>query len=76
MWSYHFGDDASNSENSKAQRVQNALKLVFAKFAEFQSARQVHIWLRDEGIELPVKSRNGEARGIQSRHLPRQPRAG
>jgi excisionase family DNA binding protein len=40
------------------------LKLVFTKFAEFQSARQVHIWLRDEGIELPVKSRNGEARGI------------
>jgi Recombinase len=27
-------------------------------------ARQVHIWLRDEGIELPVKSRDGEARGI------------
>src|SRR5271166_2160898 len=25
---------------------------------------QVHIWLRDEGIELPVKSRDGEAYGI------------
>jgi DNA invertase Pin-like site-specific DNA recombinase len=46
------------------RRVQEALQLVFAKFAEFQSARQVHIWLRDEGIELPVKSRDGEARGI------------
>src|SRR5215467_6947965 len=46
------------------QRVQEALKLVFSKFAEFQSARQVHIWLRDEGIELPVKSRNTEERGI------------
>jgi DNA invertase Pin-like site-specific DNA recombinase len=51
-------------EKNPNQRVQNALKLVFAKFAEFQSARQVHIWLRDEGIELPVKSRNGEARGV------------
>ncbi len=51
-------------EKNPDHRVQNALKLVFAKFAEFQSARQVHIWLRDEGIELPVKSRNGEARGI------------
>jgi DNA invertase Pin-like site-specific DNA recombinase len=51
-------------EKNPDQRAQNALKLVFAKFAEFQSARQVHIWLRDEGIELPVKSRNGEARGI------------
>src|SRR6266705_87094 len=51
-------------EKNPDQRVQNALNLVFAKFAEFQSARQVHIWLRDEGIELPVKSRNGEAHGI------------
>ena len=25
------------------QRVQSALKLVFAKFAEFQSVRQVHL---------------------------------
>ena len=38
--------------------------LVFSKFAEFQSARQVHVWLRDEGIVLPVKSRNTEERGI------------
>ena len=51
-------------EKNPGQRVQDALKLVFSKFAEFQSARQVHIWLRDEGIELPVKSRNAEARGI------------
>ncbi len=46
------------------QRTREALQLVFSKFAEFQSVRQVHIWLRDEGIELPVKSRDGEARGI------------
>jgi DNA invertase Pin-like site-specific DNA recombinase len=51
-------------EKNPDRRVQDALQLVFSKFAEFQSARQVHIWLRDEGIELPVKSRNGEARGI------------
>lgn len=37
-------------------RVQDALKLVFSKFSEFRSVRQVHIWLRDEGIALPVKS--------------------
>src|SRR5438094_8570602 len=43
-------------EKDPGRRVQDALQLVFAKFAEFQSARQVHIWLRDEGIELPVKS--------------------
>ena len=51
-------------EKNPDQRVRDALQLVFAKFAEFQSARQVHIWLRDEGIELPVKSRAGEARGV------------
>lgn len=51
-------------EKNPDQRVQDALQLVFSKFAEFQSARQVHIWLRDEGIELPVKSRGGEARGV------------
>src|SRR6202140_4886960 len=45
------------------QRVRDALQIVFSRFAEFQSARQVHIWLRDEGIELPVKSRHGEAHG-------------
>lgn len=46
------------------RRVQEAIGLVFEKFAEFKSVRQVHIWLREEGIELPVKSRNGEAQGV------------
>ncbi len=48
-------------EKDPNRRDQEALNLVFAKFAEFQSARQVGIWLRDEGIELPVKARNPEA---------------
>src|SRR4249919_2859964 len=51
-------------EKNPDQRVREALQLVFSKFAEFQSARQVHIWLRDEGIERAVKSRDGEAYGI------------
>ena len=51
-------------EKNPDKRVQEALQLVFTKFAELQSARQVHIWLRDEGIELPVKSRQGEAHGV------------
>lgn len=51
-------------EKSPDNRVQQAIQLVFTKFAEFQSARQVHIWLRDEGIELPAKSRQGEAHGV------------
>jgi DNA invertase Pin-like site-specific DNA recombinase len=51
-------------EKNPDLRVQEAIGLVFQKFAEFKSARQVHIWLRDEGIELPVKSRQGEAQGV------------
>src|ERR1700752_560978 len=51
-------------EKDPDKRVQEALQLVFTKFAELQSARQVHIWLREEGIELPVKSRQGEAHGV------------
>ncbi len=41
-------------EKDPDQRVQDAIRLVFAKFAELQSVRQVHLWLRDEGIALPV----------------------
>jgi Recombinase/Recombinase zinc beta ribbon domain len=51
-------------EKNPDQRVQQAIQLVFTKFAEFQSARQVHIWLREERIELPAKSRRGEAHGV------------
>jgi hypothetical protein len=51
-------------EKNPDRRVQEAIQLVFTKFAEFQSARQVHIWLRHKGIELPVKSRRGEAHGV------------
>ena len=50
--------------DASCKRVQQAIQLVFTKFAELQSARQVHIWLRDEGIELPAKSRRGEAHGV------------
>jgi hypothetical protein len=51
-------------EKNSDKRVQQAIQLVFTKFADLQSARQVHIWLRDEGIELPAKSRRGEAHGV------------
>jgi len=35
-------------------RVREALNLVFGKFAELQSARQVHVWFRQEGLTLPA----------------------
>ena len=36
------------------QRVREAIELVFRKFREFGSARQVMLWLRQERVELPV----------------------
>jgi len=42
-------------EKDSDQQVEGALRIVFAKFAELQSVRQVHVWLREEGIALPVK---------------------
>ena len=41
-------------EKDPDQRVREALTLVFSKFAEFQSMRQVHLWFRQENIALPV----------------------
>jgi DNA invertase Pin-like site-specific DNA recombinase len=46
------------------QRVQDAIRLVFAKFGELQSVRQVHMWLREEGISLPVKAHDAEGRRV------------
>jgi hypothetical protein len=35
-------------------RIRAAIQLVFDKFAAFQSIRQVHLWLRQEAVELPA----------------------
>ena len=41
-------------EKDPDQRVQEAVSLVFAKFLELNSARQVMLWLVKHGVELPV----------------------
>src|SRR5215212_9853526 len=41
-------------EKDADQRVRDALDLVFRRFAELQTVRQVLVWLRQEGIPLPV----------------------
>jgi len=40
-------------EKDPDRRVQEAIELTFKKFGELQSIRQVHRWLRREGIILP-----------------------
>jgi DNA invertase Pin-like site-specific DNA recombinase len=40
-------------ERDPDRRVRAALELVFRKFMELQSVRQVHVWLRQEHIDLP-----------------------
>ena len=46
-------------------RIQEALGLVFRKFAEMQSIRQVHLWLRHERIPLPAVAYGAEGRRIE-----------
>ncbi len=45
-------------------RVQAAIGLVFRKFAEFGSIRQVHLWLRQEEVLLPSVETEGELRRV------------
>ncbi len=40
-------------------RVREAIQLVFARFAELQSVRQVHLSLRNEGVALPAGAASG-----------------
>ena len=40
-------------------RVQEALRLVFAKFLELGTVRQALLWFLDEGLSLPVRQHEG-----------------
>jgi excisionase family DNA binding protein len=46
------------------RRTAQAITLVFAKFTEMQSVRQVHLWLRHERIPLPAVTYGAEGRVI------------
>lgn len=41
-------------EKDPDRRVQEAIVLVFAKFTELQTVRQVHLWTRQERLPLPA----------------------
>jgi excisionase family DNA binding protein len=46
------------------RRVQEAIALVFAKFAELQTVRQVHLWMRQERLPLPATEYGPEGRKV------------
>jgi len=45
-------------EKDPDQRVQQALSLVFSKMTEVGSVRQVLLWFRREGIQLPIRTQD------------------
>jgi DNA invertase Pin-like site-specific DNA recombinase len=47
------------------RRIAQAITLVFAKFTDMQSVRQVHLWLRHERIPLPAVTYGAEGRVIE-----------
>jgi excisionase family DNA binding protein len=46
------------------RRIRKALELVFRKFRQFGSARQVLMWLRQEHTELPAVAYGAEGRAV------------
>ena len=56
--------DKERIEKDPDERVRSVLELVFRRFDELQSLRQVMLWLLDEGIELPVRAHGGTTREV------------
>ena len=51
-------------EKDPDRRVQEAIALVFAKFAELQTVRQVHLWMRQERLPLPAVGYDAAGRAV------------
>ena len=55
---YLKGEDG-RIEQDPDQRVQEAIRLVFRKFVELGTVRQLLLWFLEEGLSLPVRRWNG-----------------
>src|SRR4051794_34594020 len=65
-------------EQDPDRRIREALSLVFRKFSEIGSVRQLALWLRQEGVDLPIavysrQGRAGQWRPPRFNTLPRLP---
>jgi excisionase family DNA binding protein len=63
---YRRGADG-RLEQDADRRIHETLSTVFRKFSEIGSVRQLALWLRQEGIELPVAVYSPQGRAVQWR---------
>lgn len=56
--------EAGKIEIDPDEHVVETIRLVFAKFRELGSARQVFLWLRQAGLRMPVVLRNVEVQKL------------
>jgi DNA invertase Pin-like site-specific DNA recombinase len=56
--------DDGRCEKDPDLRIQHAIQVVFEKFDEFGSARQVLLWFREEGIPLPTVAYGAHGREV------------
>lgn len=56
--------DGDSIEKDPDTRVREAIDLVFRKFDQFRTVRQVHLWLLQERIELPRVQYEDDERAI------------
>ena len=63
---YRRGADG-RLEQDPDRRIHETLSMVFRKFGEIGSVRQLALWLRQEGIELPVTIYGPQGRAVQWR---------
>jgi excisionase family DNA binding protein len=63
---YRRGADG-RLEQDPDRRIHETLSMVFRKFSEVGSVRQLALWLRQEGIDLPVAVYGPQGRAVQWR---------
>lgn len=60
----YVGDGAGGVCKDPNERVQEAIRLIFTKFRELRSVRQVFLWIHSEGVEMPVNQCRGGRRSL------------